>query len=189
MMVSGADRDSSAAALHSVPLRSFGWMEGRGMEVGGAVGLRSHSPHHGGGPHQVGNGGAVRSASRCLRSQCPPCNNAWMKGSENRPKDQCLSENFNFYFFFFIYCYYHYNFLGRIGGIWCHFCLGRVRSGRSWPEDFGAVKHGILHCFCSGFCSKRIPCPDQKVNASIPPSGCKNRAFLPSKPSGCPKLC
>lgn len=49
MMVSGADRDSSAAALHSVPLRSFGWMEGRGMEVGGAVGLRSHSPHHGGG--------------------------------------------------------------------------------------------------------------------------------------------
>lgn len=133
MMVSGADRDSSAAALHSVPLRSFGWMEGRGMEVGGAVGLRSHSPHHGGGPHQVGNGGAVRSASRCLRSQCPPCNNAWMKGSENRPKDQCLSENFNFYFFF--------SFIVIIIII---FWAGSEGSGAiSALEGFAQVAHGL----------------------------------------------
>lgn len=131
MMVSGADRDSSAAALHSAPLRSFGWMEGRGMEVGGAVGLRSYSPHHGGGPHQVGNGGAVRLASRCLHSQCPPCNNAWMKGSENRPKDQCLSENFNFFFFSFIVI------------IIIIFWAGSEGSGAiSALEGFAQVAHG-----------------------------------------------
>lgn len=76
-------------------------MDGGQRDGGGwCCGVALSQPPPLGGPHQVGNGGAVRSASRCLRSQCPPCNNAWMKGSENRPKDQCLSENFNFYFYF-----------------------------------------------------------------------------------------
>lgn len=72
MMVSGADRDSSAAALHSVPLRSFGWMEGRGMEVGGAVGLRSHSPHHWGVPIRLGMGEPCgRRRAACVLSALP----------------------------------------------------------------------------------------------------------------------